>query len=155
MEFADLVYAVQTLNAPDAFKARLTLAQWKSLEPYLTRYEIPAADLIITQGELDRAMYFIGRGTVSVFMSGGIPGDSRIAILREGAVVGEPCLFTNEPRMANVEAIQACTVWALRGPRFDELAQRMPLLALELLRAAGNVMAVRLRASLERRIALA
>ena len=49
--------------------------------------------------------------------------------------------------MANVEAMTACEVWALRGPRLEELAQRNPALALEL-RAAGNVMAVRMRANL-------
>ena len=48
----------------------------------------------------------------------------------------------------NVEAMTACEVWALRGPRLEELAQRTPALALELLRAAGNVMAVRMRANL-------
>jgi len=41
-----------------------------------------------------------------------------------------------------------CVVFALRGPRLEELAQRLPALALELLRAAGGVMAVRMRATL-------
>ena len=39
-------------------------------------------------------------------------------------------------------------VYALRGPRLEELAQRLPALALELLRAAGSVMATRMRANL-------
>jgi len=41
-------------------------------------------------------------------------------------------------------------VWALRGPRMEELAQRSPTLALELLRAAGAVMAARMRANMTR-----
>jgi CRP/FNR family cyclic AMP-dependent transcriptional regulator len=45
-----------------------------------------------------------------------------------------------------------CAVWALRGPRLEELAQRSPALALELLRAAGGVMATRMRANLQRQI---
>jgi CRP-like cAMP-binding protein len=52
--------------------------------------------------------------------------------------------------MANVEAMTPCVVWALRGPRMEELAQRSPTLALELLRAAGAVMAVRMRANMTR-----
>jgi CRP-like cAMP-binding protein len=52
--------------------------------------------------------------------------------------------------MANVEAMTPCIVWALRGPRMEELAQRSPALALELLRAAGAVMAARMRANLTR-----
>jgi hypothetical protein len=39
-------------------------------------------------------------------------------------------------------------VYALRGPRLEELAQRLPALALELLRTAGGVMATRMRANL-------
>ena len=158
MEFSDLIFAVQTLNAPDAFKPRLTLAQWKSLEPYLVKREVPASELLITQGDLDRTMYFVGRGSLGVFINAGNAGgdrSNRIAILREGSVVGEPCLFTSEPRMANVEAIQNCIVWALRGPRFTEMAQRIPLLALELMRTAGEVMAVRWRACMENKIPFA
>jgi CRP/FNR family cyclic AMP-dependent transcriptional regulator len=154
MEFTELVQAVQTLNAEDAFKPRFNLDQWKSLAPYLSQHEVRAGDLLIKQGEADRVMYFLGQGSLHVFMTGGPPGSNRIAILRAGAVVGEPGLFTNEPRMANAEAIMPCTVWALRGPRLEELAQRSPALALELLRAAGAVMAIRMRASLTKQIPL-
>jgi CRP-like cAMP-binding protein len=150
MDINALVQAVQTLNAEDAYRARLTLDQWRVIAPYLTRHEIRAGDLLIKQGDADRSMYFLGQGSLQVFVTGGPPGSSRIAILRAGSVVGEPGLFNDGPRMANVEAMTPCVVWALRGPRLEELAQRLPALALELLRAAGNVMAVRMRANLSK-----
>lgn len=148
MELNDLVQAIQTLNAEDAFRARLSLDQWRIIAPYLTRHDIRAGDLLIKQGDADRSMYFLGQGSLQVFVTGGPPGSNRIAILRAGAVIGEPGLFTDGPRMANVEAMTPCQVWALRGPRLEELAQRSPALALELLRAAGGVMAIRMRANL-------
>lgn len=147
MDIAALVQAMQTLNAEDAFRARLTVDQWRIIAPYLTRHEIRAGDLLVKQGDADRTMYMLAQGSLQVFTSGA-PGGNRIAILRAGSVVGEPGLFNDGPRMANVEAMTACVVWALRGPRFEELTQRAPALALELLRAAGNVMAVRMRANL-------
>jgi CRP-like cAMP-binding protein len=148
MDFEALVQAIQTLNAEDAFRARLSADQWRSVAPYFTRHEIRAGDLLIKQGELDRAMYLLGQGSMQVFVTGGPPGSNRIAILRAGAIVGEPGLFSDGPRLANVEAVTPCTVWALRGPRLEELAQRLPALALELVRAAAGVMATRMRANL-------
>ena len=148
MEIKELVQAIQTLNAEDALRARLSFEQWSTIAPYLTRHEIRAGDLLVKQGDADRTMYFLAQGSLQVFVTGGAPGTNRIAILRAGSVVGEPGLFGDSPRMANVEAMTACTVWALRGPRLEELAQRLPALALELLRAAGSVMAVRMRANL-------
>lgn len=152
MELNDMVQAIQSLNAEDAFRPRLTLDQWRAIGPYLTRHEIRAGDLLIKQGDTDRSMYFLGQGSLQTFVTGGPPGSSRIAILRAGSVIGEPGLFSDGPRMANVEAMTPCTVWALRGPRFEELTQRSPALALELLRAAGCVMATRMRANLARQI---
>lgn len=152
MEFHDLVQAMQTLNAEDAFRPRLSLDQWRVIAPYLTRHDIRAGDLLIKQGDTDRTMYFLGQGSLQVFITGAAPGSSRISILRAGSVVGEPGVFSDGARMANVEAMTACAVWALRGPRLEELAQRSPALALELLRAAGGVMAIRMRANLQRQI---
>jgi CRP-like cAMP-binding protein len=154
MELEQLVQAMQTLNAEDAFRARLSVEQWRVIQPYLTRHEIRAGDLLIKQGDTDRAMYFLAQGSLQVFVTGGPPG-TRIAILRAGSVVGEPGLFGDGPRMANVEAMTPCVVWALRGPRLEELAQRLPALALELLRTAGNVMAIRMRATLSKQTPLA
>jgi CRP-like cAMP-binding protein len=152
MEFNDLVHAIQTLNAEDAFRPRLTLDQWRVISPYLTRHDIRAGDLLIKQGDTDRTMYFLGQGSLQVFVTGGPPGSNRIAILRAGSVVGEPGLFSDGPRMANVEAMTPCAVWALRGPRLEELAARSPALALELLRAAGGVMSMRMRNNMVRQI---
>ncbi len=152
MELDDLVQAIQTLNADDAFRARLSAEQWRAVAPYLTRHEIRAGDLLIKQGDTDRTLYFLSQGSLQVFVTGGPPGSHRIAILRPGSAVGEPGLFGDAPRMANVEAMTPCVVWALRGPRLDEMSQRSPVLALELLRAAGGVMAMRMRTNLLKQV---
>jgi len=148
MDIDNLMQAVQTLNAEDAFRPRLSAQQWQTLAPYLTRHEIRSGDLLIKQGDADRTMYLLEQGSLQIFVTGGPPGSNRIAILRAGSVVGEPGLFGDSPRMANVEAMTPCAVWALRGPRLEELVQRQPALALELLRTAGGVMATRMRANL-------
>src|SRR5215207_7998931 len=102
MEFDKLVQAIQTLNAEDAFRARLSADQWRAIAPYLTRHGIRAGDLLIKQGDTDRTMYILGEGSLQVFVTGGPPGSNRIAILRAGSVIGEPGLFNDAPRLANV-----------------------------------------------------
>jgi CRP/FNR family transcriptional regulator, cyclic AMP receptor protein len=150
MEIQELFDAIHSLNAEDAFKPRLTLEQWRAIQTYLTRHEIRAGDLLVKQADHDRTMYLLESGTLQVFVSQAKPGVSRLSILRAGSVVGEAGLFSDQPRMANVEAMTACVVWALRGPRLEELVVRNPPLALELVRAAAAVMGVRMRANVER-----
>lgn len=155
MEVIDLLKAVLTLNSEDAFRARLTLEQWRTVTPFLTPHEIRSGDLLIKQGDTDHTMYFLGQGSLQVFVTGATSGANKIAILRAGAVVGETGLFGDFPRMASVEAMTPSIVWALRGPRLEELAQRSAALALELTRAAGAVMLTRLRANQARKISFA
>lgn len=152
MDATELVHAIQTLNAEDVFRPRLDAQQWRVLCQYLTRHELRSGDLLIKQGDHDRTLYFLGQGSLQVFVSGGTPGSSRIAILRAGSIIGEPGLFADGPRMANVEAMTPCVVWALRLPRFEELAARVPQVAVEVVRAAGAVMAQRMRANMQRQI---
>ncbi len=149
MENQGLFDAIHSLNADDAFKPRLTLEQWRVIQSYMTRHDIRAGDLLVKQADHDRTMYLLESGTLQVFVSQGKPGASRLSILRAGSVVGEAGLFSDQPRMANVEAMTACVVWALRGPRLEELILRNPPLALELVRAAAAVMGVRMRANVE------
>ena len=149
MDIQPLYDAMRSLNADDAYKARLSLEQWKTIEPFLTRLEVRAGDLLLKQGEHDRTLYLLESGTLQVFVDHPRPGHTRLSLLRPGAVVGEAGLFSDQPRMANVEAMTSCVVWALRGPRFEELAARNPALTLELVRAAAAVMGVRMRANIE------
>lgn len=150
MDITPLVQAVQTLNATDAFKAGLGASQWTTLAPYLARHSLRAGHLLIRQGDTDRNAYFLEQGNLQVFVSGGRPGSQRIAILRPGSLVGEPGLFAEIERHANVEAMTPCVVWGLSVFRFEELCARVPTLALQLLRAAGTVMTMRARAHMER-----
>lgn len=152
MEGQELIQAVQSLNTEDAFRPRLDAQQWRTLTQFLTRHEVRMGDQVIKQGDRDRAMYFLAQGTMQVFVSGGAPGANKVAILRPGSVLGEPSLFADGPRMANVEAMTPGVIYALRLPRLEELAARVPAVALEVLRAAGAVMAVRMRANLAHRM---
>ena len=147
MEIDELMGVVESLNAADAFWAHFSADEWRALAPYLSCHEIRAGDLLIKQGDTDRTMYFIGKGTLQVYLTDATPGSHRVAMLRPGAVVGEPALFDHAVRMANVEAMTPCVLWALRGARMDELAQAAPVLALKLLRAARAVMTVRLQST--------
>jgi CRP-like cAMP-binding protein len=154
MDITTLVHAVQTLNAADAFKAGLGAQQWRTLEPYLARHSLRAGDLLIRQGDAVRSAYLLEQGNLQVFVSGAPPGRQRIAILRPGSLVGETGLFAEVPRSANVEAMTPCVVWALSAARLEELCARAPSLALQVLRAAGAVMGVRMRDNLERGVPL-
>jgi CRP-like cAMP-binding protein len=155
MGIEELVQAVQSLNTDDAFHARLDAAQWRTLGTYLTGYQARPGDLLIRQGDADRTAYFLARGTLQVYVPGAAPALSRIAMLRPGSIVGETGLFSDQPHSANVEAMTAVTVWALHLPRFEELVQRAPAIAIEVMRAAGAVLVARMRANMALHIAVA
>ncbi len=155
MDITALVNAIQALTAEDAFRCALSPAQWQWLAAHMSRREVRAGELLIHQGETRRVIYFLEQGNLQVFVTGGPPGSHRIAVLRPGSLVGEPALFTEVPRMANVEAMTPCVVWSLQGEQLKELAAYDPHATLELLRAAGAVMAVRLRINLMRGLPMA
>ena len=155
MEFEQLVNAVQSLRADDAFRARLDAQQWRQLSGFLVMQQAKPGMVVIRQGEVDRTAFFVGAGSLQVYIDGAEPGMSRAVMLRPGAFFGEVGLFSAGPRTAQVEAMTACTLWALRLPRCEELAQRHPQIALEVFKAAGAVMAARVRANMLNGVAVA
>ena len=152
MDITTLVRAVENLKAEDAFPLKLPLPQWQRLATGLERRELRTGDLLIRRGDRERVAYLLQEGSLQVFVSGGPPGSHRIARLRAGAIVGEPGLFIDAPRMASVEAMTHCVLWALASDKLEALAADEPKIVLALMHAAGCVMAVRMRANLERGI---
>lgn len=147
MGFEELIRAIQSLNTEDAFRARLDMAQWRTLSGFLTPQVARPGELLIKQGDIDRSVYFLGQGSLQVYVGGPNAGSSRIVMLRPGALIGEAGLFSDGAHTANVEAMTVCSVWALRLPRFQELTQRSPQIALEFMRAAGAVLVTRIRSN--------
>ena len=152
MDITALVQAVENLRAEDGFPLRLALPQWQRLAACMERREVRTGDLLIRRGDRERVAYLLQEGNLQVFVSGGPPGSHRIARLRAGAIVGEPGLFIDAPRMASVEAMTPCVLWSLTSDKLDTLAADDPKVVLALVHAAGCVMAVRMRANLERGI---
>ena len=150
MKIQSLVQAMQSLNAYDTFRGRLSPESWRILESYLMRREMKSGEVLIYQGDADRSMYFLESGTLQVYVRGTATQHAKIALLRSGSIVGEPALFGETVRMAQVDAISPSAVWALSRMRLDEMLASRPDLAYELLRASGAVMAERLRGILER-----
>ena len=120
------------------------------LGSYLIRRELKSGEVLIYQGDSDRVMYFLEQGTLQVYVRGTATASAKIALLRAGSIVGEPCLFGETARMAQVDAISPSVVWALSKPRTEEMLASHPELAYEMLRASGAVMAERMRGTLER-----
>lgn len=154
MNFEQLVATVRANASEDAFRVRLDPAQWKAFGGFLVPQELRGGERFIRQGQTERQAFLIGEGMVQVYLETPAPG-SRIAILRPGAIVGEAGLFSQCERMASVEAMSPCKVWVLQLLRFEEMAQRMPAIALEVLRGAAAVMAVRMRANLHQHLPIA
>lgn len=153
MSIEQLVEATASLNAPDAFRPRFDAKRWAQFGSYLQQHKLRAGDMLVRFHDQDRNMYLLESGNLQVYVPDtGSPSPQRrpVAILRPGSVVGEPSMFGDTPRMAQVEAMSPAVVWVLTRPRFEELLARVPDLGIELLRAIGAVMAERMRANLER-----
>ncbi len=152
MDIVPLMNAVQASHGDHAFKARLSLTQWQCLARVLQRRELPAGTRLLRRGDAGSCAFLLESGELQVFVTGGPPRSHRLATLKPGALVGEPALFAKAMRMAHVEAVTPCVVWTLNGQRLHDLAPSEPAVVLEVLRAAGELMAERMRANHERGI---
>ncbi len=152
MDILGLMSAIEAARGDNACGLRLPPAQWQQLAGALERRALDAGSTLLRRGDVDACAYFVESGCLQVFVTGGPPSSHRIATLGAGAVIGEPGLFAAVPRMANVEAMTSCVVWALPAQRLHAMAAEAPALVLAVLCAAGAVMARRMRANLERGI---
>jgi CRP-like cAMP-binding protein len=152
MYITPLVRAIAAHPPAEAFRPHLDDAQWRRLGEVLQRRTLAAGELLIQRGQTEAVAHVLESGELQVFVTGGPPGSHRISVLRAGAIVGEPGLFGSAPRMAHVEALGPCVVWTLSGDRLLGLAGSDPRLVIEVLAAAGRVMAERMRANLARGI---
>ena len=142
MSFETLVRATETLDGEQAFRPRLGPAHWRTLAGYMAPRDVAAGELLLTQGEPERALFLLEQGTLQVYT---VPARQRVELRQPGSAVGEASLFADGPAAATVEAMTPCIVWTLPAARVAQLAQRSPEVAFEVLRAAGALLVRHLR----------
>ncbi len=138
-----LSQAMALCNASDALRCQFNQAHWDILASYLQPFALSSGQVLMEQGALDRTLYFIESGTLSVHYEDE-KARVRMALVGAGSVLGEGAFFSHHARSATVQASGPCKLWCLTPMRYLELANRHSPIALELVTALGAVMAKRL-----------
>jgi CRP/FNR family cyclic AMP-dependent transcriptional regulator len=109
--------------------------------------------LLIAEGEVSDWMMVLLRGTVDVGKrkvgagsDGDEPGDiTRLAVLREGAAVGEMSMFDGEPRYASCWALSEVEAAVISRGAVGRLIKAQPAVGAKLLVKLTQLLAQRLR----------
>ena len=138
-----LIAACMNNQGEDAFCQSMTPAHWATLAPFLQYFTLAQGQVLISQGALDRTLYFVESGSLSVHFQ---DADDRVrlAIVGAGAALGEGGFFSHLPRNATVQAATDCKLWSLTPLRFGELSSRQPACALALAMALGALVSKRM-----------
>ena len=138
-----LITAIAHNHSNDRLNINLSPVQWDIVASYLQPFALQQGQVLIEQGALDRTLYLLEAGTLSVHYEDD-KGRVRLAIVGPGSVVGEGSFFSHLPRTATVQAASNAKVWCMTPLRFTELANRQSGLALEISMALGTVLSRRL-----------
>jgi CRP-like cAMP-binding protein len=98
--------------------------------------DFPAGAVVFSEGDPGDRMYVVREGEIELRL-----GDRTLAVLGEGAMLGEMALLDDAPRSATAVARTACRLAPVDRKRFIFLVGNTPYFALEVMK----VMAERLR----------
>lgn len=142
-DISGLIEAMGNDEVRERVRLKLTQEQWSTFSAYVQPLALAPGQLLIAQGVVDRTLYFVETGSLTVHCQ---DAERRIhlAAVGPGSVVGEGAFFTHQPRSATVQAGSASKVWSMTPLRFLELSKRQPEIALEIAMRLGAVSAMRL-----------
>lgn len=127
-------------------------AHWVAMASYMQCFTVMPWRVLITQGLMDRTLYFVETGSLSVHFEDEMQR-IRLAVVGAGSVLGEGGFFSHLPRNATVQSATECRMWRMEPLRFAELSHRLPAAALALTMALGAIVCKRMQ-SRQRRIAV-
>ena len=129
-----------------SFLEGLTEAERATVRTLLVRRSYGPGEVVIKEGSLDRDLFLISRGTVSVRV--GMPGQNRqrrLASFSAGTVFGEVALLDHQPRSATVTADEEAICYVLSDEAFGELVRDHHPIAIKLLTNLGRELSRRVR----------
>lgn len=151
-DVSGLVAAISRNKEDGALARFLEPHRWAVLANYLHPSVLKQGHLLISQGAMDRKLYFLESGSLKVDLQTQ-DGFVQLALLAPGTVVGEGSFFSHLARNSSVLTYSECKVWELSPADFAVLSKQHPTVALALSMALGAILATRML-DLSRRIAV-
>lgn len=141
------------LLAESALLRDFTPQEAELLGAYMLRVAAQPGQLMIAEGEASDWLMILLRGTVDIDKERpDAPADQahagervRVAVLREGAVIGEMSMLDGESRYANCRALSEVEAAVLTRPAVGRLIGEQPALGAKLLVKLTQQLAQRLR----------
>jgi CRP-like cAMP-binding protein/ABC-type transporter Mla MlaB component len=126
--------------------AGLTPAERALVGRTLVRRVYQRGDIVIKEGDTDRSLFMISKGTASVKVKlADQDREKRLASFSPGAVFGEVALLDEEPRSATVTADEELVCYVLDDAHFRALTDEHPSIAIRLLTNLSRELSRRLR----------
>jgi CRP/FNR family cyclic AMP-dependent transcriptional regulator len=142
-DLSRLVAAVQANKSDDTLARFLQPDAWEVMAAYLSQEKVERGHILISQGALDRTLYFLESGVLRVHR-GHSNSQLQLAVLGPGSVVGEGSFFSEIERNATVQATQPSVLWTLSPAKFADMSKHHPTTALALSMALGAVLSTRM-----------
>jgi SulP family sulfate permease len=135
------------VNRLPAFEG-LTREDCAVVAALLVRRRYRAGEVVVKEGNQDRALFLIAQGTATVKIDVAGPNRSRrLATFSPGTVFGEVALLDKQPRSATVTADEDLVCYELSEDGFHALTSLHPRIAIHLLMNLGAELSRRLRRS--------
>jgi CRP-like cAMP-binding protein len=122
----------------------LTSTDIEELVPLARVRDYCAGSTLFYEDDEPDAVYFIERGAIEIFKSDGTGKKLPLAVLRDGGVVGEMGLLSNEPRTATVRTLGTVRVVYIESGKINEALANGSLAAHRLALSFARVLSQRL-----------
>lgn len=111
----------------------LSRDQRNILSSRLTFQEVPAGQVLFTQGDPGDALYIVRSGSIEIAVQTGGHEEVSVATLDPGDFLGEMSIFDLAPRSATCRARESATVLRLNEEDFSELISAEPTAAISIM----------------------
>ncbi len=128
---------------------KLTTAEIATLVKMLDWKKFNTKDYIITEGELDKVLYVIYKGSVQVLKRNEVGEEVEIVFMQAGNYFGELSLIDYRPRSASVRCFEETEVLLLSSVNFEQFTLKHPEAEVKVLKSLLINVSDRLRATNE------
>jgi CRP-like cAMP-binding protein len=117
----------------------------KMLSEMLELYHYDQNHYIFKEGEIQDSLFFIMEGSVIVLKNTEDDRQEQLAQFNAPQVIGEMALISPGKRSASIMTISPVIIARFGCSSFEKIIKQRPMLAINILRKAGNTVSTRLR----------